>query len=136
MGNDEGVEGDDVAAGDKRIDVDLGDEIGEVGGQDGEQRYDVSEAIDIEFEQKMKECNLSRKQVNRMVARLKNLYERVKRNETEIKRCAERAGTSGDRLREAIKVAAKNKKEAEKYFKRFSVETEQSKDAKPVAAKP
>ena len=85
-------------------------------------------AIDLEFEQKMKECNLSRKQVNRMVARLKNLYERVKRNETEIKRSAERAGTSPDRMREAIKVAQKNRKEAEKYFKRLSVDSEEFAD--------
>ena len=48
MGDDEGVEGDDVATGNKRIDVDLCDEIGEVGGQDGKQRYDVGEAIDVD----------------------------------------------------------------------------------------
>src|SRR4051812_7512511 len=82
-------------------------------------------AIDISFEQKMKECNLSRKQVNRMVARLKNLYERVRRNETEIKRAAERAGTTPDRLRDALKNAHKNKKEADKTAKRFACEPEE-----------
>src|SRR5579859_2127664 len=80
--------------------------------------------IDRDFEQKMKECNLSRKQVNRMVARLKNLYERIRRNETEIRRAAERTGTTPERLKEALRTQIKNRKDAEKLAKRFGVPLE------------
>ncbi len=77
--------------------------------------------IDREFETKMKECNLSRKQVNRMVARVKNLYERVRRNEMEVRKSADRCGTTADRLRETLKSAAKNKKELDRLAKKYGL---------------
>ena len=83
-----------------------------------------SKEIEKDFEIKMREMNLSRKQVNRMVARLKNLYERVRRNEVEVKRCAERLGTTTDRLKDMLASAVKNKKEQERIQKRFGLNEE------------